>query len=140
MNKYLRDGIMFAGGIVTGAIMCGCLTVCSIMKSRTMRKALAKCVADKWFPKGAVSDQKQRLINVVFDNKATAEDVLDQMHEICDTYSIVILTDYYDLAGVSAPSYTSNLYGWIELEGLKVVRANGGYTIQLPILKKLSNS
>lgn len=43
MNKHIKNGIIFTGGIVIG----GTATVCLALHSPTLRKGIASAVADK---------------------------------------------------------------------------------------------
>lgn len=71
--------------------------------------------------------------DVVFDNRADAESVLDGMIEILNSeYRQVSVADFYDLAGIST-SFTDNKYGWTDLRGARVVGSpSRGYIIELP--------
>lgn len=71
--------------------------------------------------------------DVVFDNRADAESVLDGMIEILNSeYRQVSVADFYDLAGIST-SFTDNKYGWTDLRGSRVIGSpSRGYIIELP--------
>lgn len=69
--------------------------------------------------------------DIIIDNRGEAEDVLDRMEELIDTYGIVSVADYYDLVGESC-AYTDNKYGWTTLRTAEVVRVRDGYRISLP--------
>lgn len=69
--------------------------------------------------------------NIVFDSRGEAEEVLDRMDELIDTYRSVSVADMYDLAGLSC-DYTDNKYGWTSLRSADVVRTRDGYIIKLP--------
>lgn len=71
--------------------------------------------------------------DVVFDNRADAESVLDGMIEILNSeYRQVSVADFYDLAGIST-SFTDNKYGWTDLRGSRVTGSpSRGYIIELP--------
>lgn len=70
--------------------------------------------------------------DIIFDNKIDAENVLEQMKDIIDTYDLVRVLDLYDLAGVSPTPHTSNNFGWTNLSRAYVDRVYGGYIIKLP--------
>ena len=53
------------------------------------------------------------------------------MDEIIDTYGIVTIADFYDLAGVTG-DYTTNNYGWTNIRNAEVVRVRDGYIIKMP--------
>lgn len=70
--------------------------------------------------------------DVILDNRADAEEVLDSMGDIIESYGVVSVADMYDLVGVST-NYTDNKYGWTDLRTAHVERdRNGGYYIKLP--------
>ena len=69
--------------------------------------------------------------DIVIDNRGEAEEVLERMDELIDTYGIVSVADYYDLVGETC-AYTDNKYGWTTLRTAEVVRVGDGYKISLP--------
>ena len=69
--------------------------------------------------------------DIIFDNRGEAEIVLSKMDEIIDTYGIVTIADFYDLAGVTG-DYTTNNYGWTNIRNAEVVRVRDGYIIKMP--------
>lgn len=69
--------------------------------------------------------------NIVIDNKGEAEEVLDRMSELLDTYGMVTVADLCDLVGVSC-DYTDNKYGWTHLRNARTVRVRDGYILDLP--------
>ena len=69
--------------------------------------------------------------DIIFDNRGEAEIVLSKMDEIIDTYGIVTIADFYDLAGVTG-DYTTNNYGWTNIRSAEVVRVRDGYIIKMP--------
>lgn len=71
--------------------------------------------------------------DIVFDNRADAESVLDAMNDIIEQFNIVSVADLYDLADVSTTNYATNKYGWTDISGAKAVRlSNGDYMLKLP--------
>lgn len=68
---------------------------------------------------------------IIFETRGEAEEVLDRMDELLETYRSVSVADMYDLAGLTC-DYTDNKYGWTSLRSADVVRCNGGYTLKLP--------
>ena len=70
--------------------------------------------------------------DIIFDSRGEAEDVLEKMDELIETYDAVSVSDFYELAGISG-DYTGNKYGWTDIHTAKVVRVSGdGYMIKLP--------
>lgn len=70
--------------------------------------------------------------DIIFDSKGDAEVVLDRMCETIETYGFVTILDLYDLADLSAPTHTSNRYGWTNLRSAETVRVRDGYILKLP--------
>jgi hypothetical protein len=54
------------------------------------------------------------------------------MEELVDQFEVVSVGDFYELAGVAAPNYTVNKYGWTSLRGAQVLRCRDGYIVKLP--------
>ncbi len=91
-----------------------------------------------YYDRGPTSSSSYRSNNtrysyddVVINTRAEAEDVLDRMYELLDTYKVVRVADFYDLVGVTG-SYTDNNYGWTNLRTAEIVRARDGYIIRMP--------
>jgi hypothetical protein len=70
--------------------------------------------------------------DIIFDNKGDAELVLDTMVETIERYGHVTILDLYDLADLTAPTHTSNRYGWTNLRSAETVRVRDGYILKLP--------
>lgn len=68
---------------------------------------------------------------IVLATRGEAEDVLDRMMELIDSYKVATVADLKDLVGISGP-WTDNKYGWTNLASAEVVRVRDGYLIQLP--------
>ena len=68
---------------------------------------------------------------IVFDNRGEAEDVIERMGELLDTYGVVSVADMYDLAGLTC-DFTFNRYGWTSIRTAEVRGTSDGYTIKLP--------
>ena len=69
--------------------------------------------------------------DIILSTRGEAEDVLDRMFELMDSYGLVRVADLYDLVGITG-NYTDNKYGWTNLQNACVIRARDGYTIKLP--------
>lgn len=69
--------------------------------------------------------------DVILESRGDAEEVLDKLNEIIDTYQIASVADLYDLVGISG-NYTDNKYGWTNLANADVVRTRDGYQLKLP--------
>lgn len=70
--------------------------------------------------------------DILFETRADAELVLDQLEEIINVYGMASVADLYDSAGVAPPSYTASSYGWTDLQNVKPIRIQGGYALPLP--------
>ena len=69
--------------------------------------------------------------DIILDNRGEAENVLDQMCDLIDTYKVVSVADLYDLVGITG-DYTNNRYGWTNLRNAEVIRVRDGYMLKLP--------
>ena len=70
--------------------------------------------------------------DIIIESKAEADEVLNTMEDILDTYGMVSVADLCDLVGISC-EHTDNKYGWTSLRSAKVVRLRGNeYMLDLP--------
>ncbi len=70
--------------------------------------------------------------NLVFETRADAEAVIEQLIDIIDRYGVATVADLYDTIDQSHP-FTANDYGWTSLRNAGVDRARGGgYSLKLP--------
>ena len=69
--------------------------------------------------------------DVILETRGDAEEVLDQLNDLIDTYKIASVADLYDLVGITG-NYTDNKYGWTNLANADVVRTRDGYQLKLP--------
>ena len=69
--------------------------------------------------------------DIILDSRREAEEVLDRMEDLIDTYKIVSVADLYDLVGISG-NYTDNKYGWTNLRNAYVESHRDGYSLKLP--------
>lgn len=69
--------------------------------------------------------------DIVLETRGEAEDVLDRMYEILDSYGFVRVADLYDLVGKTG-DYTDNKFGWARLDSAEIVRVREGYWLKLP--------
>lgn len=75
--------------------------------------------------------------DITLESKAEADEVLERMEELLDTYGMVTVADLCDLVGISC-EYTDNKYGWTNLRNAKVVRLRGNeYMLDLPKVTSL---
>ena len=70
--------------------------------------------------------------DIILDSRGEAEEVLERMSELIDTYGMVTVADLYDLIGKTC-EYTDNKYGWTNIRNAEAVRCrDGGYMLKLP--------
>lgn len=69
--------------------------------------------------------------DIVLEDRGEAEEVLERMTELIDTYDVVSVADLYDLVGKSC-NYTDNKYGWTNLRNAEPIRVRDGYLLKLP--------
>lgn len=69
--------------------------------------------------------------DVILENRGDAEEVLDRMDEIIDTYGMVSVADLYEIVGITG-QYTDNKYGWTNIRNAEPVRTRDGYMLKLP--------
>lgn len=69
--------------------------------------------------------------DIILDSRGDAEEVLDQLNALIDTYKIASVADLYDLVGITG-NYTDNKYGWTNLANADVIRTREGYQLKLP--------
>ena len=69
--------------------------------------------------------------DIVLEDRGEAEEVLERMTELIDTYDVVSVADLYDLVGKPG-NYTDNKYGWTNLRNAEPIRVRDGYLLKLP--------
>ena len=75
--------------------------------------------------------------DITLESKVEADEVLERMDELLDTYGMVTVADLCDLVGISC-EYTDNKYGWTSLRNAKVIRLRGNeYMLDLPRVTSL---
>lgn len=70
--------------------------------------------------------------DVVFETRGKAERVLEGMYEMLETYKVVSVADFYDLAEIADFTHTTNKYGWTNLSSARVISYGREYKIRLP--------
>ena len=87
------------------------------------------------YPWGEHTNQRK---DKAFTTSYEAATILDAMTQHCNTYGQVTLADYYKLIG-QTPTNVDDDYGWTDLSGATISEiASGGYTIHMPVAKKLN--
>jgi hypothetical protein len=74
--------------------------------------------------------------DVILESRREAEEVLNRMDDLIESYGVVSVADLYDLVGV-AGKYTDNKYGWTNLRDAGIERTRDGYLIVFPRVKPL---
>lgn len=69
--------------------------------------------------------------DIVLDNRMEAEGVVNQLHDLIDTYGVAAVADLYDLVGVT-PETPDYKYGWMNVKNAEIVRVRDGWKIKLP--------
>ena len=79
----------------------------------------------------SIAVQPYNYDDIILETRGDAEEVLDQLNAMIDTYKIASVADLYDLVGISG-NYTDNKYGWTNLSNADVIRTRDGYQLKLP--------
>lgn len=69
--------------------------------------------------------------DIVFSSRGDAEAVKYQMIDTINRYGYVTVADLYDMVD-KTPPYTSNKYGWMNVNSAEVIRVRGDYRLKLP--------
>lgn len=77
-----------------------------------------------------------RLPDIVFDTQDEAEQMIDSIQSIADSYSVVSVADIYDLANLNR-SYIDTKYGWRAPVKVWFQVTDQGYKLYLPDCIKL---
>lgn len=74
---------------------------------------------------------RQNFDDLIFETRGEAQIVLDELKNAIEQYGVVTVLDAYDLCGQTAP-YTSDKYGWMNLDNAYIERNRQGYIIRFP--------
>lgn len=69
--------------------------------------------------------------DIILSTRGEAQDVLDRMDELMETYGLVRVADLYDLVGITG-NFTDNKYGWTNIRNAEIQRVRDGYMIKMP--------
>lgn len=69
--------------------------------------------------------------DIIFNSRGDAESVKQQMVDTISRYGFVTVADLYDMVDITPP-YTSQKYGWMNVNSAEVVRVRGDYRLKLP--------
>lgn len=69
----------------------------------------------------------------VFDNREEARNVLEDMIQYAEAFTVVSVADYYEMIGIT-PEFTHNSYGWTYdmMVGVSIIPSGNSYMINLP--------
>lgn len=68
---------------------------------------------------------------VVIATRGEAELILERLGDLVGDFDVATVSDLYDLVG-HTPKFTDERWGWVSLEGARIVRVQGGYILDLP--------
>lgn len=69
---------------------------------------------------------------VVLDNRADAEELLEEMRNVIREYHAVSVNDMYDMVGIPA-KFTDTKYGWTDISEARIERdIHGNYVVKMP--------
>ena len=69
--------------------------------------------------------------DIIFDDRADAIEVRDQLQDLVDQYEIASVADFYELSGYEFNTQHEK-YGWTDLDNVQVLRDRDGYRLSLP--------
>ena len=70
---------------------------------------------------------------IVLASRGDGELILERMRGLIDTYDLVTVADFYDLANTQGSGFTDERWGWYSLRDAKVMSIRGGYILDLPM-------
>ena len=71
--------------------------------------------------------------DIIVDNRRDAEEILNRMDELIESYKIASVSDLYEFAGIDG-DHTDCNYGWTDISTATIVRSynNDGWLIKMP--------
>lgn len=69
--------------------------------------------------------------DIVIPTRAEAEEVLDTLSELIESYGEASVSDFYKLVGIQ-PHWTDRKWGWTSFERPGVLGVKGGYILDIP--------
>lgn len=109
MSNFLKSGFLFTGGFALGGM--------------AAMQAILKAMHSK--------DDVVRDDALVFESRGDAEQVLDSLDEIIETYGAASVADLCELASLRS-SFSDTRFGWTNLDSAVVIRGRYGYLLKLP--------
>jgi hypothetical protein len=113
--------------------------------SRPGKRSTADRISYSGYYGGSTSSREPRTVStyngysfddIILATRGEAQDVLDRMDEVIESFGVVSVADLYDLVGITG-RYTDNKYGWTNLRDAEVIRVRDGYMIKMPRAKVL---
>lgn len=68
---------------------------------------------------------------IILATRIEAEDVMDRMYDLLESYDVVSVHDLYQLVGIVG-THQDQKWGWFSLKGLQARRIKGGYLLDVP--------
>lgn len=69
--------------------------------------------------------------DIIISTRGEAEDVLDRLRDLINSYDVATVSDLYDLVGLTG-EFTDDKWGWFDLRSASVRAVRGGYLLSLP--------
>ena len=69
--------------------------------------------------------------DIIIASRGEAEDVIDRLRDLINTYEVATVSDLYDLVGLTG-EFTDDKWGWSDLRSASVRPVRGGYMLHLP--------
>lgn len=110
MKGFLKSALLFTSGVVLGEVA----AMRAVLKAMHSRDYMTK-------------DD-----SLIFESKSDADQVLESMFDIIETYGIASMADLYELAGLKSRNFSDTRLGWTDLDSAMVVRCRYGYLLKLP--------
>lgn len=71
--------------------------------------------------------------SLIFESKWRAKAVIDRLTKLLAKHKVVSIADLYEIIGPEVVSkIIDNHYGWDDLTDAKVIRVNGGFSLDMP--------
>ena len=133
MDNRVKNAIIFAGGVGIGAITGGIAVMYKLMSSKAFSRALAKMVLEEMFEEPVEVKHSRHSYGFFFDfdSRSEAENVLNQIIEVLETYEVVTVSDVLHIVGQSS-EHRDDVYGWITSNRFNVYKTDNGYRLSLP--------
>lgn len=79
-------------------------------------------------PRGRATHE---LDEVLIPTRGEAEDVLQGLFDLLNTYKVATVLDFYSLAGITS-EFTDERWGWTNLDRARIRQVRAGYVVDLP--------